>query len=265
MDLEKLTLQVVTLAKETGNYIKNQLNKLSKTDVEQKGVHDLVTFVDKESESRLIHALSGLLPESGFIVEENQNLTRNEHYNWIIDPLDGTTNYIHGIPVYSISIALMEDDEVISGVVFEVSRNESFYAFKNGGAFLNGNRINVSSTPLLNDSLLATGFPYSDYSSIEPYLGLLKEMMKSTRGIRRLGSAAVDLAYVACGRFDVFFEYGLNSWDVAAGTLIVEEAGGTVSDFRNAKEHLFGRELVASNSVLHNEFIKRLGVHFGYR
>lgn len=262
MNLEKITLQIAELSKTIGIYLREQLNTVSNNDIERKGVHDLVTYVDKESEKRIINQLSKILPEAGFIAEEDKSQEQNCKYNWIIDPLDGTTNFIHGIPVFSVSIALMGNNELLSGVVYEVMRDECFYAWTNGNAFLNGNQIHVSKTSLLNEALMATGFPYTDYSLLEPYVSLLQEMMKKTRGIRRLGSAAVDLAYVACGRFDVFFEYGLNPWDVAAGTLIVEEAGGKVSDFKHDNDFLFGRQIIATNPTVYDEFMKNLQNHF---
>ena len=262
INLEKITFQVTDLAKSVGSYIKDQLSLLSNADVQHKGVHDLVTYVDRESEKKIISELNKLLPEAGFIAEENQLVKPRDHYNWIIDPLDGTTNFIHGVPVFSVSIALAGKNELLSGVVFEILREECFYAWKNGNSFLNGKPIQVSHTSVFDDALVATGFPYSDYSLLEPYMGLLEEMIKSTRGIRRLGSAAVDLAYTACGRFDLFFEYGLKPWDIAAGSLIVKEAGGTVSGFSNTGDFLFGRKIVASNAILHNKFLKLLQKYF---
>lgn len=262
MKLETLTLEVVKLAKEVGNYIRNQRDKISVSDVENKGLHDLVTFVDKESENRIVQRLSKLFAEAGFIAEENQALKRKSDYNWIIDPLDGTTNFIHGIPVFSVSIALANKEEIILGVIYEINQDECFYAWKGGGAYLNSKQIYVSTTAKLNDSLLATGFPYSDYALLKPYLELFEDLMKSTRGIRRLGSAAADMAYLACGRFDVFYEYGLSSWDIAAGIIIVIEAGGNVSDFNNEDNFLFGRQMIASNSIVHQEFLKHLQQYF---
>jgi len=262
MNLEKITLQVAELSKNIGIYLREQHNTISNNDIERKGLHDLVTYVDKESEQRIIRQLRGIIPQAGIIAEEDKSQVKAEKYNWIIDPLDGTTNFVHGIPIFSISIALIENDELLSGVVYEVVRDECFYAWKNGGAFLNGNQIHVSKTSLLDNALLATGFPYSDFSLLGSYMNLLQEMMKKTRGIRRLGSAAVDLAYVACGRFDVFFEYGLNSWDVAAGALIVKEAGGKVSDFKLDYNFLFGRQIIAANPNVYDEFMKNLQNHF---
>ncbi|HEX2616257.1 MAG TPA: inositol monophosphatase family protein, partial [Flavobacteriales bacterium] len=175
--------------------------------------------------------------------------------NWIIDPLDGTTNFVHGIPCYCTSVALVRGEEVLIGVVLEVTRNECFSAWKGGGAYLNGKRIHVSQRGQLLDSLLATGFPYDDFAYESAYMDLLRDLMHRSRGIRRLGSAAADLAYVAAGRFEAFYEYGLNAWDVAAGILLVLEAGGRVSDFREGDRFLFGEEIVASNGHIHREML----------
>ncbi|PIQ34536.1 MAG: inositol monophosphatase [Bacteroidetes bacterium CG18_big_fil_WC_8_21_14_2_50_41_14] len=262
MNLEHITLEVNKICIETGHFIKSQVENLSNQDVIEKGVHNLVTFVDKESEKQIITALVPLVKDAGFIAEEQSNLPRGDEYNWIVDPLDGTTNFVHGIPLFSISIALMKKDELLIGVVYEINLKECFYAWKGGGAFLNGKPIHVSGTDKLDNSLVATGFPYYDYSLLDPYLSLFKDLMQTSRGVRRLGSAAVDLAYVACGRFELFYEYGLQSWDVAAGALIVQEAGGMVTDFKKGNQYIFGQQLIASNILIHSEFTCKLQEHF---
>jgi len=258
MNLEIITKQVVTLTKTVGSFIKNEVDKLKDEDIEEKGVHNLVTYVDKESEKKLVAELAIILPDAGFIAEEDDTLERSNKFNWVIDPLDGTTNFIHGIPIYAISIALLDGDEVILGVIYEVNLAECYYAWKGSSAFLNGNKINVSNTTKLDNSLIATGFPYYDYSMLDQYLDLFKDLMQSTRGVRRLGSAAVDLAYVACGRFELFYEYGLQSWDVAAGALIVKQAGGMVTDFSGNSDYIFGKQIIASNKFTHTEFLKKI-------
>ena len=262
MNLQQLTLQVANLARSTGKMLKDELSKFSVDSVETKGLHDFVSYVDKNTEKLLIGELGKILPEAGFIAEENQELKKASRFNWVIDPLDGTTNFIHGIPVFSISIALLDGDEVISGVVHEANLDECFYAWKNSKAFLNGIEIKVSRAAKINDSLLATGFPYYDYSKLEPYLNMFTHLLHHSHGVRRLGSAAVDLAYVACGRFEGFYEYGLNAWDVAAGTLIVKQAGGTISDFDGGKDYIFGREILATNTLIHDEFLTELKKYF---
>jgi myo-inositol-1(or 4)-monophosphatase len=209
-----------------------------------------------------VNALTRLLPSSGFITEENTNNTRSDDYNWIIDPLDGTTNFIHGVPCYCISVALMLKDSLVMGVVYEINLDECFYAYEDGGAFLNGKKISVSETAELKRSLLATGFPYSDYHRMKEYMDVFNHLMYNTHGLRRLGSAAVDLVYVACGRFEAFYEYGLNAWDVAAGAYIASQAGGKVSDFSGGKNYVFGKEIIATNSAIFEEFLSVVNEKF---
>lgn len=253
MDLKKITEQVIDCAKTVGEFIRTERLTFSYSQIEIKGLNDLVSYVDKTSEKLLVEKLATILPEAGFIVEEN---TKSEikDYNWIVDPLDGTTNFIHGIPCYAISIALEYKGDILIGVVYEVAQNECFWAYKNGGAFLNGNKISVSERKTLSDSLIATGFPIYNFSRLDNFISTLTYLMKNTHGIRRIGAAAADLCYLACGRVDAFFEYNLNSWDVAAGALIVKEAGGTVSDFSSHQNWLFGKEIVATNGHLQNTF-----------
>ena len=262
MDLSNITKRVIDLSKNIGDFIKIESEKFNSGDIEKKGLHDLVTYVDKQAEEMLVGELRKLLPEAGFIAEEDQSLKRAERYNWIVDPLDGTTNFIHSIPVFSISIALMDGDELIMGLVYEINQKECFYSWKGAPAYLNGKVIRVSPQEKLDDSLLATGFPYHDYSLLNPYLELFKDLMQTTRGVRRLGSAAVDLAYVAAGRFELFYEYGLNSWDVAAGAFLVQQAGGEVTDFKGYNNFVFGRQIISSNGKTHKEFIDKLTSFF---
>ncbi len=262
MNLSEITEKAIIVVREAGDFLKSESGRFTAGDVEEKGLHDLVTYVDRESEKRIVEGLSEIIPEAGFIVEENQNLESTKDLNWIIDPLDGTTNYIHHIPVYSISVALRREDEFIMGIVFEPNRDECFYTWKGAPSYLNGNKISVSKTRTLDDSLLATGFPYHDYSLMEKYLALFDKLMRSSRGIRRLGSAAIDLAYVACGRFEVFYEYGLHLWDIAAGVLIVKNAGGRVTDFNGDRYFNEKRQIIATNSMTHAEFLQIVKTHF---
>jgi len=262
LTLKEITRQVVLLVKDVGNYIRSEASRFSTKDVEEKGLHDLVSYVDKEAEKRLVEALSAIVPGAGFIAEESPQLKRSNELNWIVDPLDGTTNFIHGVPLYSVSIALIDENELVSGVVYEINLDECFYAWKDGPAFLNDKPIKVSPARKLEQSLVATGFPYHDYSLMKPYLKLFDDLMRTTRGIRRLGSAAVDLAYVACGRFELFYEYSLKPWDVAAGAFIVQQAGGQITDFKGGDNYLFGGQIVASNKIIHNEMMKKIQHHF---
>ncbi|MDP4239145.1 MAG: inositol monophosphatase family protein [Bacteroidota bacterium] len=255
---QQLCLFTCDVARASGKFMAEERKSFDDSRIENKGLHDLVSYVDKESEKRIIAALQVLLPESGFIAEEGTCSKHGERYNWVIDPLDGTTNYIQGVPVYAVSIGLLDGDKLVLGVVYEVGRDECFYAWKDGGAYLNGNPIRVSERNDIQDALLATGFPYNDFSKLEEYLEFLKWTMTSARGVRRLGSAATDLAYVACGRFDAFWEYDLKPWDVAAGALIVTEAGGVVSDYRGGGNFLFGKEIIASNLLLKKLFLDKI-------
>lgn len=253
MDLKQITEKVVDIAKEVSGFIKNERVNFNYNNVEVKGLNDLVSYVDKTSEKLIVEKLKLVLDNTGFIVEEN-TISEKKEYNWIVDPLDGTTNFVHGVPSYAISIALEFKGEIIIGVVYEISRDECFSAYKNGGAFLNGFPISVSKQKKLSESLIATGFPIYNFERIRPFLLCLEHLMRNTHGVRRIGAAAVDLCYLACGRVDAFFEYNLHAWDVAAGALIVKEAGGTVCDFSLNDNWLFGKEIIATNSVIKSEF-----------
>ncbi len=261
MDFQITCNKTVELVKSTAEFIRQERKIFSSDKIEKKGEHDFVSYVDKGAEKLLVDGLEQILPEAGFIAEEGTSTRKGDIYNWIIDPLDGTTNFIHGITPYSISVALMKDQEIVIGVVLEVGLNECFYAWKNGGAFLNGKEIEVSKNANITDSLIATGFPYYDYDRIKPFLASLEHFMRESHGVRRLGSAATDLVYVACGRFESFYEYSLNPWDVAAGALIVQEAGGKVCDFEGNNNYIFGREIIASNSNVHREFLNTVNTY----
>ena len=261
MNLETICQQVNSIAKEVGVFIKKQ--QISVTDVETKSKNSLVTFVDKTAEKKLVDELSKLIPEAGFIAEEGTSTKKGEVYNWIIDPLDGTTNFIHGVPCYCVSIGLTRNEELVLGVIYEINLDELFYAWEGSKAYMNSKEINVTPTLTLEDSLIATGFPYYNYDRQTEYMNLFQDLMKNTRGLRRLGSAAVDLAYVACGRFDAFYEYSLNPWDVAAGAFIVQQAGGKVSDFSGGNNYLFGEEIIAINPHINEEFLAKVKTYFG--
>jgi len=254
MDLEKILKDTLKLVKETGAFIKNEQKNLSEDKVEVKGIHNFVTYIDKSAEKRIVDGLRLILPESGFITEEQTATEKGEIYNWIIDPLDGTTNFIHRLFPVAISIALQENDKTILGIVYELGLDECFYSIKGQPAFLNEKEIKVSETKLVNDSLIATGFPYYDYHRMRGYMASFEYFMKNSRGLRRLGSAATDLAYVAIGRFDAFYEYSLSPWDVAAGAFIVEQAGGKVCDFDGGDNYIFGKEIIATNRKTFDEF-----------
>jgi myo-inositol-1(or 4)-monophosphatase len=254
MDLVNLCVEVKSLVIETGGFIENEQKRFSSEDIQSKGVHNYVTYVDTTSEEKLVTGLKILLPEAGFIAEEGTTSLKGERFNWIIDPLDGTTNFIHGLPPYAISIALIDAEEIVLGVVYEITSGECFYAWKGSPAFLNGREIRVSTTDKVSKSLIATGFPYTNFERIEPFMQSMRYFMKYSHGVRRLGSAATDMAYVACGRFEAFYEYGLNPWDVAAAVLIIRQAGGRVCDFSGGGNWLFGKEIIAANYAIYDEF-----------
>ena len=240
MYYQQICSDVRDIAKKVGEYLISENQKLKQEDVQNKGLNDFVSYVDKAAEKMIVDELSKIIIDTGFLTEEKTLDYVESEFEWIIDPLDGTANYIHGLSPYSISIALRREREVVLGVVFEVVSNEMFYAWKNGGAWLNGREISVSKVDSLKSSFLATGFPYTDFSKLDEYMDMFAYLARNTQGIRRLGSAAIDLVYVACGRFDGFYEYGLNAWDVAAGSLIVIEAGGKITDFDGGDNWLFG-------------------------
>ena len=256
IDLKEICLSVTKLTSEVGKFILHERKNFKSSSIEKKGHNDLVSYVDRKAEEMLVVELKRILPEAGFITEEKTAEITGEHFNWIIDPLDGTTNFIHGLPCFCISIALINKNNLVIGIVHELNFDECFYAWENGGAYMNGNRISVSEIDKLSESLIATGFPYHSYDRMKSYMEVFDFCMHHTHGIRRLGSAAADLAYVACGRFEAFYEYGLNSWDVAGGSLIVKEAGGKVTDFSGENNFIFGQEIIATNTLITDEFLK---------
>jgi myo-inositol-1(or 4)-monophosphatase len=258
IDLLNILGHTKAVAKEAGAFIRNERLNFDLGKVEQKGLNDLVSYVDKETEKIIVERLSKILPEADFITEEGTAARDGKDYTWIIDPLDGTTNFIHGLPIFSVSIGLKYQEEIVLGVVYEINLDECFYAVKGKGAYCNGIPIRVSKAQNLGESLIATGFPYSAFSRIDDYLKVLRVFMEKCHGIRRLGSAAVDLCYVACGRFDGFYEYDLKPYDVAAGIIIIQEAGGTVTDFNMGRNYLFGGEVLASNNHIHHEFYSEI-------
>lgn len=263
MNLQELTEQTISISKQAGAFIRQQYFLFNEKNVEVKSLNSLVSFVDITAEKMIVEGLKIVFPEAGFLTEENtveqstlqQNNSDNE-WLWIIDPLDGTTNFIHGIPTFAVSIGLMHKGKMKLGVVYEIMRDECFSAYEGTQSMMNGKPIHVSERKILSDSLIATGFPYEKFDFIPQYLKTLSHLMQHTRGIRRIGSAAVDLAYTACGRFDGFFEYNLNPWDVAAGAFIVQQAGGQLSCFSGSDNFIFGREILAGNGLINHELLQ---------
>jgi myo-inositol-1(or 4)-monophosphatase len=256
LDLAQICREVTDLSTEVSDFLRKESHRFDISRIELKGMNDLVSYVDREAENMIVDRLRKIIPQAGFITEENPDFkTKTQSdFHWIIDPLDGTTNFMHGVPIFAVSIGLMYQDKMVLGVVHEVNRDECFHAWQNGGAYCNEAKIQVSNVKNLKESLLATGFPYRDFDQIPEYLDIIKHLMYGSHGLRRMGSAAVDLSYVAMGRFQGFFEYNLNAWDVAAGALIVQEAGGKVSTFSGDDNFIFGKQIVAACGI-HEEFL----------
>lgn len=253
--LKEILPAVVDLSLEVGNFLKTEQASLGLSDASFKGrSNDLVSRADKEAEERFVRGLRAILPEAGFIAEEGTSTERGDRFNWIIDPLDGTTNYLYGIPFWCTSVALTDGDEPVLGVIFDPMHAECFAAYRGGGAVLNGTPVSVSSQADMSKSLVAMGFPYDDRGRMRAYLEILETVNSRTRGIRRPGAAALDMAYLACGRFDAFYEYNLNPWDVAAGDILIREAGGTVTDFSGGGNYIFGKQILCTNGRIHENF-----------
>lgn len=259
MDLRQICEQVQAAAITAGAFLVEQQQLVLQADIRFKDTNSLVTYVDETCERMLVDQLSDILPGAVFLTEEGTVGAEDGTWQWIIDPLDGTTNYLHHLPIFSISIALRYDQKLVLGVIYDPVRKEMFYAWEGGGAWLNGQSIRVSATTDMKQALVITGFPYHDYNQLDAYMASLKLLMQSTRGIRRLGSAAIDLAYVACGRFDTFYEYRLSAWDIAAGIVIVKEAGGVCSDFYGDPDTLlYVGDIVAGNPAMHAAMVNLL-------
>lgn len=227
--------------------------------IELKGKNDLVTDADLASEKAIIATIQSEFPDDQILAEESSVKTSLPKGRvWIIDPIDGTTNFAHQFPRYCVSIALWEDEQPKVGLVLEVASQELFTAVKGEGAWLNGNKISISENTDPSSSLIGTGFPYKDLDLVDNYLVLFKRMMEKTHGVRRPGTAAWDLCNVACGRFEGFYEYGLSPWDVAAGTLIIQEAGGVICDWKGGSEWLFGERIIAGNEVIKDFLLQEI-------
>lgn len=220
--------------------------------VSRKGPADFVSEADRRAEQTLRYELGKARPAFGFLLEESGEIPGEpDAPRWIVDPLDGTTNFLHGIPHFAISIGVEKDGEVTAGIVYDPVRDEMYWAEKNSGSFVNRRRLRVSGRTKLVDAVLATGIPFAERAGKEEFLATVKPVIENTAGVRRFGSAALDLAYVAAGRYDGFWEFGLSPWDVAAGIIIVREAGGFVSDIKGGNTMLFGDSILATNDPLH--------------
>ena len=250
----------VKAARTAGSIINRASLDLDVLKVGQKGPNDFVSEVDRAAEQAIIETLLEAYPGHGILAEESgrEHGAKHSEFTWIIDPLDGTTNFLHGFPVYAVSIALAHRGAVQQAVVYDPTRNDLFYASRGRGAFLNDKRLRVSKRTRLSDSLVGTGFPFRKGDNFKRYVKMFEEIMQSCAGLRRPGAAALDLCYVAAGWYDGFFETGLNPWDVAAGSLIITEAGGLVGNFTGESDFLYQREVVAGNPKVYGQLVQIL-------
>jgi len=250
----------VKAARAAGAIINRASLDLDILKINTKSPNDFVTEVDQAAEQVIIETLLTAYPGHGILAEESgrEHGAKNSEYVWIIDPLDGTTNFIHGFPVYAVSIALAHRGQVQQAVVYDPSRNDLFYASKGRGAFLNDRRLRVSKRTRLSDSLIGTGFPFRKGDNFKRYVKMFEEVMQHCAGLRRPGAAALDLCYVAAGYYDGFFETGLNPWDVAAGSLMITEAGGLIGNFTGEADYLFQREVVAGTPKIYGQLVQML-------
>ncbi|MCK4641498.1 MAG: inositol monophosphatase [Candidatus Marinimicrobia bacterium] len=246
----------IVAAQSAGQFIMENVDKA--IEINFKGRANVVTDVDRGAEEIIISMVRESFPDHQILAEETPAINTSSPFKWIIDPLDGTTNFIHGFPAFAVSIAVEYNSDVIIGVVYDPVRKELFSAIKNRGAFLNRNQIKVSNIKTLSESLLATGFPYELQGNFNLNMDIFREMYQNSQGVRRVGSAALDLCYTACGRFDGFWEFDLNPWDVAAGALIVSEAGGKLSDFSGKDFSIYGKQVLATNGLIELEMLFNL-------
>lgn len=264
METENLFLEIaISAVKEAGRIQKQHFGQSHQ--VEYKGEINPVTEVDRRCEQAITQIILNAYPHHDILTEESFFEKKNSPFKWVIDPLDGTTNYLHGIPFFSVSIGLEIEGEVRLGVVYIPILEEMFVAEKGKGAFLNGKRITVSKMGQLSRSLLGTGFPYDLHQHVDEYLSYFREFITKTFAIRRPGSAAMDLAYVAAGRFDGFWELKLQPWDVAAGSLLIAEAGGVVTDFEGRPFDIYSQEILASNGLIHEQMLQVVRESHGHR
>jgi myo-inositol-1(or 4)-monophosphatase len=259
--MHPMLTNAVKAARQAGDIINFASRDLGQLKIQTKTFNDFVSEVDKAAEQAIIDTLKAAYPDHGFLGEESGDTNKDAENIWIIDPLDGTTNFLHSFPCYCVSIALQQKGVLTQAVIYDPVRNDLFTATKGRGAFLNDKRIRVGSRIKLQESLIATGFPFRDFSYLDTYMDMLKEMIKKTSGIRRPGSAALDLAYVAAGFSDGFFELNLSAWDIAAGGLIVQEAGGIVGDFEGNESWLQTGNIVAANPKIFGQMLQVLAPH----
>ena len=258
--MHPMLITAVKAARRAGQVIGRASLDISQLQVSAKQQSDYVTEVDKLAESAIIEILRETYPNHAILAEESGSSGQSE-YQWIVDPLDGTTNFIHGFPQYAVSIALAHKGALTHAVIFDTNRNELFTASKGAGAFLNEKRLRVSKRTKLDESLIGTGFPYRSFDHIDAYLAIFRDLTQKTAGLRRPGAASLDLAYVACGRLDGFFEIGLSPWDMAAGALLISEAGGLVGDFSGESNYMSSGNIVAGTPKIFSQLLQVLAPH----
>ncbi|HEX9006168.1 MAG TPA: inositol monophosphatase family protein [Bacteroidota bacterium] len=252
-DLHQMLETATDAAREAGAFLKESVGRVKNIEQKLGQFRNLVSEIDKGSEAKIIAAIKGRYPDHAILAEESGGTGGGSDYTWIIDPLDGTTNFLHGVPIFCATIGIEHRGEIIAGVSYDPNRDELFAAERGSGAFLNGERLSVTAAGTLRDALMVTGFPYHLADTPEGPLVHFNNFTRASQGIRRLGSAALDLAYVAAGRFDGFWEISLNPWDMAAGVLIVREAGGRVTDFQGRPVDIYRKEILATNGRIHEE------------
>jgi myo-inositol-1(or 4)-monophosphatase len=254
--LARAELTAISAAREAGAILRTRFREQDPLAVERKGLHDFVTEVDRRCETEIVRRLRADFPDVAIQAEEGSPEEARAAVRWIVDPLDGTTNFIQGVPTFAVSIGLLDEDGLAVGVVFDPIHDELFHAVRGAGARLNGRPLSVAAKSDLHDAVIATGFPFRMFGKLDGYVATLRTLMTSTAGIRRAGSAALDLAHTACGRYDAFFEVGLSPWDLAAGALLVAEAGGRVTDCIGGTRFLEDGEIVAGGPVLHGAVLE---------
>lgn len=249
--MQALLNTAIKAARRGGDLAARQLKRLGELKIESKGANDFVTQVDRAAEEQIIESIREYYPDHAFLAEESGAQGDSDHV-WIIDPLDGTTNFIHGLPIFAVSIALRIRGRLEVGVVYDPNRQEIFTALRGRGAQVDGHKIRVSGRRGLNDALIGTGFPYRSREKLETYVKMLASVLARTAGVRRPGAASLDLAWLAAGRYDGFWEFGLNTWDIAAGCLLVREAGGLISELQGEGDYLESGNIVAGTPKVHD-------------
>ena len=260
VDLEDSACEAARLA---GDVLRQRFRTEEASRIETKGLHDFVTAIDREAEAVILEFLRARYPDHAMMSEESHPETQRTHYRWVIDPLDGTTNFAHGVSPFAVSIAVEDDEGLAAAAVYDPIHDEMFQAHRGGGARLNGEPIRCSRPVNSDNALIATGFPYRELSRLDAYLDAFAAVVRSTAGLRRAGSASIDLAYTACGRYDGFFEVGLCRWDLAAGALLVQEAGGRVTDVVGASSFADSGDIVAAGSEMHVALLEITRAAFG--